>query len=230
MRRATTLERRQDDRARQVVTEERERIARELHDLVAHSVSLVVVQCVVAVELLDAGQPTAARERVMNIERAARQTLGEMRRLVGMLRPDDESDSLAPPPGVHDVPALIEEVAGVKLPVELDIEGIESTLPPSLDLSAYRIIQEALTNTLKHANAAHARVELRYCPDEVEIGVLDDGSGNGRAVGLGDANGGQGLVGMRERAALFGGSLRCGPRSGGGWEVRAHLPINSAEE
>ncbi|HEX3540861.1 MAG TPA: sensor histidine kinase [Acidimicrobiales bacterium] len=223
--RADDVERRRDDHARLVVAKERERIARELHDLVAHSMSLVVVQCLVAVELLDAGQPTAARERVANIERAARQTLGEMRRLLGMLSPDDDTTSLTPQPGVRDVPTLIRQVVDAGLPVELRIEGHECTLPPGLHLSAYRIIQEALTNTLKHADAGHATVELKYCPEALEIGVIDDGASKQETAPVANGDGGRGLIGMRERAALFGGSLHYGPVQGGGWEVRARLPI-----
>ena len=187
------------------------------------------MQCLVAVELLDAGQPTPARERLVNIDRAARQTLGEMRRLVGMLRPDDEMTSLAPQPGLSDVPALIGEVAGAGLPVELRTKGPESPLPPGLDLSAYRIIQEALTNTLKHANARHATVEVKYCPEALEIGVVDDGTAKQVKAGLANTNGGRGVIGMRERL-LFDGSLRCGPLPAGGWEVHAYLPINSTDK
>ena len=228
--RAAEVEHGRDEHARQVVANERERIARELHDLVAHSVSLVILQCLVAVELLDAGQPGPARERLVNIDRVARQTLGEMRRLVGMLRPDDEVTSLTPQPGVGDVPALIDEVAGAGLPVQLRTEGPESPLPPGLDLSAYRIIQEALTNTLKHAGARQARVELKYCPEALEIGVVDDGTANQVRTAFDDINGGRGVIGMRERATLFEGSFRCGPLPGGGWEVRAYLPIGATDK
>lgn len=228
--RAADVVRQRDDHARLVVAKERERIARELHDLVAHNVSLVVVQCLVAVELLDAGQPTAARERVVNIEKAGRQTLGEMRRLLGMLRPDDETVSLTPQPGVGDVPTLIRQVADAGLTVQLRIEGQEYALPLGLDLSAYRIIQEALTNTLRHAGAGHATVELKYCAEALEIGVVDDGTINQGTPPLADGDGGRGLVGMWERVALFGGSLRYGPRQGGGWEIRARLLIAAGEQ
>ena len=128
------------------------------------------------------------------------------------------------------MPALIGEVAGAGLPVELRTKGPESPLPPGLDLSAYRIIQEALTNTLKHAGARHATVELKYCPEALEIGVVDDGTANQVKAALGDTNGGRGVIGMRERATLFDGSLRCGPLPGGGWEVWAYLPINSTDK
>jgi signal transduction histidine kinase len=138
--------------------------------------------------------------------------------------------SLTPQPGVGDVPALIDEVAGAGLPVQLRTEGPESPLPPGLDLSAYRIIQEALTNTLKHAGARQARVELKYCPEALEIGVVDDGTANQARSAFDDINGGRGVIGMRERATLFEGSFRCGPLPGGGWEVRAYLPIGATDK
>jgi signal transduction histidine kinase len=227
--RAVLAERRREEHARRVVAEERERIARELHDLVAHTVSLVIVQCVVALELLDAGEADAARTRILDIEAAGRQALAEMRRLVTVLRPGPERPSLTPQPGIRALPALIERVEAAGVPVALHVDGPQIGLSPGLDLSAYRIVQEALTNTLKHAGHARAEVRVRYAPDALELTITDDGGDNCTTDGLSE-KGGRGLIGMRERVALFGGSIRVGARPQGGWEVCARVPLGAEAE
>ncbi len=155
------------------------------------------------------------------IEQTGRQTLAEMRRLLGMLRRSDDEMELAPQPSMEHVDALIEQVREAGLPVTLNVEGDIHDLPAAVDLSAYRIVQEALTNALKHAGPASARVTVRYGDDELELDIVDDGSG---AVQNGDG-GGHGLIGMRERVSMFGGNLDAGARSEGGYEVRARLPL-----
>jgi signal transduction histidine kinase len=204
------------------VEEERARIARELHDVIAHSLSVMIVQA-------GAGEQVARRapERVVeplrSIQETGRQALSEMSRLLGMLRDDGAELGLAPQPGVEDLEALVEQTREAGgLGVELVVEGVRGPLPPGLDLSAYRIVQEALTNARKHAGDARAEVRLRYRPDALEIEVLDDGPGSGDGAG-----GGHGLIGMRERVAVFGGSLETGPRPGGGFAVRAILPLKA---
>jgi signal transduction histidine kinase len=225
--RAARAEHQREEHARRVVAEERERIARELHDLVAHSVSLVIVQCVVALELLDAGDTDDARTRILSIERAGRQALAEMRRLVTVLRPDPDGPSLAPQPGVRALPELVERVEAAGVPVALHVDGPQIALPPGLDLSAYRIVQEALTNTLKHAGHARAEVRVRYAPDALELTITDNGGDVRAGDSLGGDDGGRGLIGMRERVALFGGSIHVGSRPDGGWEVRARVPLGA---
>ncbi len=228
--RAAEVEHGRDEHARQVVANERERIARELHDLVAHSVSLVILQCLVAVELLDAGQPGAGA-RAPGQHRSRRPpNAGGDAAARGHVTPRRRSD-------ISDAPARRRRRAGTnrrggrcRAACTVAHREAQSPLPPGLDLSAYRIIQEALTNTLKHAGARHARVELKYCPEALEIGVVDDGTANRVRPALDDINGGRGVIGMRERATLFEGSFRCGPLPGGGWEVRAYLPIGSSDK
>ncbi len=203
------------------VEEERARIARELHDVIAHSLSVMIVQA-------GAGEQVARRapERVVeplrSIQETGRQALSEMSRLLGMLRDDGAELGLAPQPGVGDLEALVEQTREAGLGVKFVVEGVRRSLPPGLDLSAYRIVQEALTNARKHAGDARAEVRLRYRADTLEIEVLDDGPGWGNGAG-----GGHGLIGMRERVAVFGGSLETGPRQGGGFAVRAILPLEA---
>jgi signal transduction histidine kinase len=194
------------------------RIARELHDVVAHGVSLMVVQAQ-ALEALDGAERDLAGSRIASIGREA---LTEMHRMLGVLRPQsDEAPELTPAPGIRDVPGLIERARGAGLAVELAVEGAPRALPAGVDLSAYRIVQEALTNVIKHARAHRTDVRVRYALDALELSVVDDGEGNGD----GDAPG-HGLVGMRERVALFGGTLEAGAAGGGrGYAVRAVLPL-----
>jgi signal transduction histidine kinase len=205
--------------AREAVVEERGRIARELHDAVAHDVSLMVVQAGAERRLLD-GAAGSTREVLETIEDIGRASLEEMRRLVGMLR-SDEGDPLAPQPGLDDLPGLVAHVRDAGLPVELDVEGEQRTLPAAIELSAYRIVQEALTNALKHAGEARATVRVRYESDSLELEVVDDGAGGVAPV----AGGGHGLVGMRERVALYGGRFEAGRQPDGGFAVRVALPV-----
>jgi signal transduction histidine kinase len=217
--RALVLEREREEKARAAVAEERERIARDLHDVIAHCVSLMVVQAGAERRVLADGQGST-REVLLSIEQTGRQALVEMRRLVEMLDRRDEPLGLAPQPSVEQLGQLVEQVREAGLPVELRVIGEPEPLSPGVELSAYRIVQEGLTNALKHAGPAHARVTVRYGDHRLELEVADDG----HAPAAGDG-GGHGLVGMRERAALFGGTLQAGPRADGGYAVRATLPL-----
>jgi signal transduction histidine kinase len=218
-RQAEERARRSEEEARRAVDDERGRITRELHDVLAHSVSVMTVQASAVRRLL---RPEQEREReaLMTVEQTGRQALAEMRRLVGIMRDDAEPAARAPQPGLGTLPELVEQVRQSGLPVELTVEGTPVKLPAGVDLSAYRIVQEALTNTLKHAGPAHAWVAVRYAGEDVEIEVANDGMTNGENDG-----GGHGLVGMRERVALCGGELQSGPRPGGGFRIAARLPV-----
>ena len=219
--RAERLAREQEERARRAVADERARIARELHDVISHNVSVMVVQAAAGGDVF-AARPERAREALAAIESTGREALAELRRLLDVVRPADERDeavALAPRPGLARLPELIEHVTAAGLRVDLLIAGTPREAAPGVDVCAYRIVQEALTNTLKHARASRAEVALRYDDASLELEVVDDGSG---AEGGGGA--GRGLIGMRERAALFGGELAAGPRPGGGFGVRARLP------
>jgi signal transduction histidine kinase len=219
--RADLLEREQELRANEAVAEERARIARELHDLVAHNVSVMVVQAGAERHALGEGQEST-RATLASIEQAGRQALAEARRLLGMLRRKGDHEELEPQPSVDQIDVLIEQVERAGLPVTLDIEGERVPLPAGVDLCAYRIVQEGLTNTLKHAGPARAEVRLRYASRALDIEVRDDGRGATHVNGDGS---GHGLIGMRERVALYGGALETGPREGGGFEIRAHIPL-----
>jgi signal transduction histidine kinase len=215
--RALVAERAQQ--AREALRAERARIARELHDVLAHAISVIVLQARGARHAL-ADQPQEARGAIDEIEQTAAQALGEMRRLLNVLRADDGGPELAPQPSLAQLEPLITHVRTAGLPVELQIEGTARELPPGVDLCAYRIVQEALTNSLKHAGPATAQVLLRYGNDAFEVEVADTGAGtvNGDVAGLG-------LAGMRERVALFGGHFESGTRPDGGYLVRARLPL-----
>jgi signal transduction histidine kinase len=218
-RRAEELERAREELARRAVTEERLRIARELHDVVAHSMSIIAVQSGVGAHVLDS-QPEEARKALAAVEATSRQALVEMRRLLGVLRQEaDPQGILAPAPGLAEVEALAAEVARAGVRVEVRIEGTPAELPAGLDLSAYRIVQEALTNVVRHAGPATANVAIRYRPGHLAVEVVDDGRGGDP----GDQ--GHGIPGMRERAALYGGTLDAGPLPGGGFRVAASLPV-----
>jgi signal transduction histidine kinase len=225
--RARRLERAREADSRAARTEERSRIARELHDVVAHHVSVMTVQAGAARRILER-DPDAVRDALTTIEQMGRTALGEMRRVVGVLRTEAEPvrGELSPQPGVSDVGELVDHLRETGLQVQLWIEGESRSLSPGVDLAAFRLIQEALTNTLKHAGPqARAWVRIHFTDRHLTVEVEDDG--RGLAAGLGQANGsrGHGLVGMRERVALYGGDLRIGPRSGGGFEVRARFPL-----
>ena len=225
--RNNVLEREQVLLAANAVSAERTRIARELHDVVAHSVSVIAIQAGGARRIVHT-RPELASEALSTIETTARQTLDELRRLLGVLRTADDAGKQQPQPGVNDVIGLIGLVdADPDRPVRLHVEGLPRPLPAMVDLSAYRIVQEALTNVRKHAGPTSALVDIsvRYLPDALEVEVTDDG--RGAAANRSEANG-YGLTGMRERASLCGGHLDAGPRRGGGWFVRARLPIEAA--
>jgi signal transduction histidine kinase len=219
-RRAQLAERERDVAAREAVVEERARIARELHDAIAHNVSMMVVQAGAERRVLE-GKGGTTQEVLETIERIGRGALTEMRRLVGMLR-SDEGEPLAPQPGLDDLPTLVAQVSDAGLPVELHVDGERRDLPVGIELSAYRIVQEALTNALKHAGEAHASVLIRYGTDSLELQIVDDGTGDTQAL---VSRGGHGLVGMRERVALYGGRLDAGRRQNGGFSVRVLLPV-----
>ena len=219
--RAELLEREHELRAKEAVAEERARIARELHDLVAHNVSLMVVQAGAERHALGPERGSTS-DTLASIEQAGRQALVEARRLLGMLRRKDDGEELEPQPSVEHIDLLVEQIERAGLPVRLDVEGERAALPAGVDLCAYRIVQEGLTNALKHAGPAHAEVVLRYGPRALDVEVRDDGRGAHRANGDGA---GHGLIGMRERVALYGGALETGPREGGGFEIRARLPL-----
>jgi signal transduction histidine kinase len=218
--RAEHAEREQEERARRAVAEEQARIARELHDVVSHNVSVMVVQAAAGGDVF-AKDPERARQALGSIESTGREALAELRRLLGVVHPAEESErpGFVPQPGLARLPELVEQVAAAGLEVELTVAGEPRELPAAMDLSAYRIVQEALTNTLKHAHASKAVVTLGYGDAGLELQVLDDGSGTG-AGGTG-----RGIIGMRERAALFGGELLAGSRPSGGFAVRAKLPL-----
>jgi signal transduction histidine kinase len=220
--RAVTLERDRDERARAAVAEERSRIARELHDVVAHAISVIVLQARGGRRLISS-EPEDARGAFDVIERTGAEALAEMRRLLGVLRADDEQLALAPQPSLERIEALVADVRRAGLPVELHIEGEPGELPPGVDVSAYRIVQEALTNALRHAGPARAFVAVRYLDGEVDLEVADDGAGAAPSGG-----GGHGLVGIRERVAVYGGDLEAGDRPEGGYAVRVRLPYASA--
>jgi signal transduction histidine kinase len=217
--RATRAELERDAAARIAVAEERARIARELHDIVAHAVSVMVLQ-VGAVRHKMAETLSEDAEALRSVERTGRAALGEMRRLLGAMRSDGDDLELAPQPGLDNLDSLLAEVDRAGLPVRLHVDGEPTLLPRSIDLSAYRIVQEGLTNALKHARAGHADVTLSYRPDEVQIEVRDDGRGGSKTDGLG-----HGLVGIRERVKIYGGEMTAGTTAGGGFVLTTRLPL-----
>jgi signal transduction histidine kinase len=219
------LERARAELARRAVVEERLRLARELHDVVAHSISVIAVQSGVGAHVANT-QPEEAAKALAAIEATSRAALTELRRLLGVLRQEGEPQaSLVPVPGLADLDALLAEVAKAGLAVRLRVEGTPSPLPAGVDLSAYRIVQEALTNVVKHAGPARAQVTIGYHDQEVTVEVTDDGRGVTAPTGDGQARVGHGLIGMRERVAVFGGDLEAGPRPDGGFRVAARLPL-----
>jgi signal transduction histidine kinase len=203
------------------IAEERRRIARDLHDVIAHSVSVMVVQAGAAEALFDR-DPAAVLEPIRAVQETGRGALVEISRLLGLLREDGAELGLAPQPRLDDLPELAAQTEAAGLPVDLRIEGTPRQLPLGVDLSVYRIAQEALTNARKHSTEARASVVLRYSDDMVELGVENDGSAS-----VNSHRGGHGLIGMRERVAVFGGTLEAGPRPGGGFRVVARLPLHA---
>ena len=214
-----------NEQTRRAVADEQARIARELHDVIAHSVSVIVVQAAAADEVFET-RPDQARAALRSIESAGREALRELRLLLGAVRPGEPGGPAAPQPGLSGLDELVEPLRGVGLAVALRREGAVRPLPAGVDLSAYRIVQEALTNTLRHGRATRAEVTVRYGADSVELDVRDDGlAAVRRATG---APRGAGLVGMRERASMLGGTLEAGPLAEGGYRVHAHLPLEAA--
>ena len=203
------------------MAEERARIARELHDIVAHAVSVMVLQVgAVRHKLPDA--LAEDRNALTDVERAGRTALAEMRHLLAAMRSDGDEAELLPQPGLDGLDSLLEEVGRSGLPVELHVDGDAFPLPRGIDLSAYRIVQEGLTNALKHARAGDADVTVRYRPDELAIEVRDNGEGGAANDGLG-----HGLVGIRERVKIYGGEMTAGGENGGGFVLSARLPLSS---
>jgi signal transduction histidine kinase len=217
-RRATKLEREREERTRMAVEAERARIARDLHDVIAHSVSVMTVQAGAARLLLAEG-PERAREPLLSVEETGRQALAEMRRLLGILRTEDGEAALAPQPGMADLSSLVERVRQAGLPVDVTVAGGPKALPAGIDLAAYRIVQDALAYALAHAGPAHARVTVSYGAGALDLEIADDGPAR-----RDDAP----LVAVQERVAVYGGVLEAGPRSGGGYAVHAHLPLAPA--
>ncbi|MBE1536216.1 sensor histidine kinase [Actinomadura algeriensis] len=229
--RAARLERARGTDARAARIEERSRIARELHDVVAHHVSVMTVQAGAARRIIDR-DAGSARDAMSTIEEVGRTALSEMRRIVGVLRTERDMEraggELAPQPGLGDLGELLDHVRETGLSVQLWIEGEARTPSPGVDVAAFRLIQEALTNTLKHAGAqARAWVRLYYTDDHLTVEIEDDGPGTATITAGDEARPGHGLVGMYERVALYGGELRIGPRVGGGFGVRARFPLEA---
>ena len=220
-RRALQAEREREDAARAAVTEERGRIARELHDIVAHGLSLMIVQAAAAEQVLRR-EPEAAGPPLAAIQSTGREALADMQRLLGILRVDEADRT--PQPSLTQVDRLVAQLAEAGLPVQMRVEGDVRALPAGLDVCGYRVVQEALTNSLKHGQPSTASVVVRYGADDLELEILDNGGGAKTTTGLPGA--GRGLVGMRERVALYGGLLEAGRRPEGGYAVRARLPLH----
>jgi signal transduction histidine kinase len=217
---------RRRDQERRIVAQERQRIARELHDVLAHTVSLIVVQASAAEDVFDT-RPDLARQALGSIDRAARSTLSELRVLLQAMSPSEEPPD--PQPGLARLDELVASLRLTGLRVELDLDADTEPLPAAVDLSAYRIVQESLTNTLRHSRSDRARVVVRVTPSAVRLEISDDGparTGGGRVGGSGR----RGIVGMRERARMLGGSLDAGPQPGGGFRVSAELPMEAATQ
>jgi signal transduction histidine kinase len=218
--RATQAERDREAASRVAVAEERARIARELHDIVAHAVSVMVLQ-IGAVRHKLPQTLEEDKEALRGVEQAGRSALAEMRRLLGAMRQDGQDLELTPQPGLDSLDSLLEEVGRAGLPVRLHLDGDRFPLPRAIDLSAYRIIQEGLTNALKHASASHADVTVNYGSNELQIEIRDDGRGTATTDGLG-----HGLVGMRERVKIYGGEMTIGTSTGGGFVLSTRLPMS----
>lgn len=222
--RTTQLASEREINARRAVLEERIRVARELHDVIAHHVSVMGIQAAAARRVL-AVRPDRAADALVAIEGSSRQTVAELHRMLGFLRQDNDDDPLAPQPGLASLDGLLAQLTDVKLVVKVHVDGDQRSLPASVDLSAYRIVQEALTNTLKHAEATTAAVTLRYRDTTFEIEVVDNGVGVASTAGKGNGRERHGLIGMRERVILHRGQFQAGPRAEGGFGVRASFPL-----
>jgi len=222
--RAARLEHEREERTRAAIADERRRIARELHDVIAHTVSVMTVQAGAARLLLEA-EPERAVAPLLSIEETGRQALSEIRRMFGILREDEGEIAFGRQPGMADLDALVEQARQAGLSVELRVEGQPVALPPGVDLAAYRVVQEALTNALKHGGPGGANVTVRFGREAIDIAITNDS----RVAANGDG-GGHGLVGMRERVSLYGGKLEAGAAPGGGYAVRARLPVEQATQ
>ena len=222
--RAVAAEEQRDEEARRAVIEERERIARELHDIVAHNLSVIVVQAAAGVRAFST-QPARSLETLEAIDVTGREALGEMRRMLSLLGPTDGGTEPAPLPGLGNLDGLVDRVRAAGLDVDVRIDGEVRTINPAVDLSAYRIIQEALTNSIRHSGGKHADIRVAYMPAAIDIEVIDGGSGRPLGHPIETPHRGRGLVGMRERVNLFGGEFDAGPRPGGGFRVAARIPI-----
>ena len=215
------LEREQGESALRAAADERLRIAQELHDVVAHSLGVIAVQAGVGMHVIDT-DPAEARRSLEHISRTSRSSLAEIRRVLGLVRSGEAAATYAPTPGLADLPGLVDEMAGAGLPVELSVAQDAVDLPPGVELAAYRIVQEALTNALRHSGAKRATVRVEATGGKLRVVVSDDGAGqNG-----GRRPGGHGLVGMRERVAVYGGTLDVGPSAEGGFRVDAAIPFD----
>jgi signal transduction histidine kinase len=219
----------QERQTQRAIEDERARIARELHDVVAHGLSVIVVQAAAERRSLTEPAPDLASvdAALDSIERTGREALVDLRRLLGLLRRTDDAMSLAPQPGLSQLDDLVSPVREAGLQVDVDVSGERPQLPPGLDLTAYRIVQEALTNVLKHANARCVRVGVAFQRNHLELEVTDDGRPGTRG-GIGAPGPGHGLIGMRERVSVFGGTISAGASSDGGWTVRARLPVSAS--
>jgi signal transduction histidine kinase len=224
---AAALEREREEKVRIAAAEERARIARELHDVVAHSVSVMVVQVGAARGILDT-EPDTARHSLLSAERTGREALAEMRRMLGFLRAGEE-DPTEPQPGLERLGALVARTRDAGLPVTVRVVGEPRRLSSGLDLTAYRIVQEGLTNALKHAGGAPTEVDVRWGAQRLELEIRDDGRGRPPMPPPNGNGGGHGLVGMQERVRLYGGELRAGRSENGGFAVLARLPLNEEE-
>jgi signal transduction histidine kinase len=207
----------QAEATRQAAADERLRIAQELHDVVAHSLGVIAVQAGVGLHVMDR-EPEEARQALEHISRMSRSSLTEIRWLLGRVRNDDGTPAYAPAPGLGDLRRLVDEVGRAGLAVDLQVDGKADDVPPGIGLAAYRITQEALTNAVRHADAGRAEVRVGLAPGVLTIDVVDDGRGGEPEAG------GHGLVGMHERAAVYGGTVEAGPGPDGGWRVQARLP------
>jgi signal transduction histidine kinase len=221
--RTEQLEKERGENAQRAVLDERVRIARELHDVVAHHVSVMGIQAGAARKVLNK-QPEKANEALSEIESSSRQAISELHRLLGFLRPKNQVEEVSPQPSLKQLDGLVKEMENLGLPTEVKIIGMEKPIPESVDLSAYRIIQEALTNVLKHAGPAKATVTVKHSIDMMELEIIDNGKG--KITGSGKQPGGRGIIGMQERISLHGGKLETGNLPGGGFFVRAKLPLN----
>lgn len=222
--RAAAGRREQQLQTARAVAEEQARVGRELHDIIAHTLSVIVVQAAAAGDIFDSS-PDRARQALGSIEATGRQALAELRRVLHAIRPAaSQPPPPAPPPGLNQLDALLSQVRGTGLAVTVRTEGAHEDLPAGIDASAYRIVQEALTNTLKHTRATTAEVALAFHPQELIIGILDDGQPAGPPAD-GPPHPGRGIIGMHERAALYGGSLTAAPRPQGGFQVHARFPL-----